>query len=95
MAICRYPQMQIVNLVKADTEYFVDLPIDTRKVILQIRSGSEWKIAFKSGSIALGIYGTVNQGISKMEDNLNLSAVLRIYFSAPGAGEIMEVETWR
>lgn len=89
-----HPHRATVNLTTANTEYSYTFPADTKKLIMQMRSGEEWKMAFKTGDIALGNYFTVHQGIAKVEENLNLAATLPIYFSCPESGEVMEVEFW-
>ena len=91
----RYPKRDQVNMVVADEEYSYTFPADTKKFILQLRSGEEFKMAFVAGDIVLDKYFTIHQGIAKVEEGHNLDDTLTIYFSCATDGEVMEIEAWR
>ena len=90
----RYPKIENVSLTTADQEYRLTVPVDTKKFLMQVRTGEAFKVAYKTGDIALDKYFTVQRGMGKMEENLNLSEPLAVFVSCATAGVTLEVEVW-
>ena len=78
----------------ADTEYSQALPADTRKALIRVRSGGyDVKLAYVSGESGTN-YITIPAGATKVIEGVFLLNTT-LYFQCPGAGEVLEIESWK
>ena len=89
------PDIYVVDLASADTEYSQTLPSNTRKFTVQAREGVDIRVAFETGKVAISTdpYLTLKSGNIWWEDHLNSETT--IYFASSTAGSHVEILIWR
>lgn len=88
------PTIVNVLLLLASTEYSYILPAGTRRCLLKLRSrGVGLQLAYTLGDSAL-IYITIPPGCSWSEDDLDLDAMVTLYFQTPSASQTLEIVSW-
>lgn len=91
--ISKDPTVYNVAMPLANTEYSLAIPLDTKRIQVNIRDAkSTYTISWTSG----GAYLSKGYGIVYEESNLQIVAGNdTIYFTAPKANMVMEIITWK
>jgi hypothetical protein len=86
------PTVANVAMTTAGTEYSYSLPSGTKKFLIKLRGGSEFKVAYSATTS-----GTIYISVAKYnwygESDMDLSG-LTIYFQSPTASETAEIISW-
>lgn len=97
--LSRSPNVFNHTLDAANTDYAVELPQGTKKVLIKERSGAvSIKLAYGSGVISspstpIG-YITIPVGSSKYLEGVWLNGIT-LYFQCASASKVLEIEIWQ
>jgi len=85
----------------ANTEYEVQLPVETRRFMIHTRDESIFRLAFDTGRVAGSVppFLTVLANTRYYSYDVNLRPNIAawdgtLYFASPNAGRIIEVSYW-
>jgi hypothetical protein len=84
-----------VTCTSADTEYSVEMPLNTRSFSIQCRTGYDVRFAFVTGKVATPTapYATVKKDWIYYEHNVQVQG-MKLYLASPQAGVVVEVIFW-
>lgn len=84
------PTLVNLELELANTEYFYNLPVNTRKLTIRARS-AVIKLAFTPGGTT-SAYLTINRGVVYSEENIKYTGA--IFLSSNKPDEVIEILSW-
>lgn len=84
-----------VTMTLANTEYSQVLPANTKKFMIHTRDGTEFRLAFETGRVAVPTepYFTVPDFEAYWEDLIN-PAALTLYFGCADTLKVIEIICW-
>jgi len=89
------PKIQVVTLTLADTEYTVDIPDRTSKIMVQARTNVIVRSAWETGKVATPTepYMTIKANKTYYDSDVKYSYGSKLYLATPTAGTEVEVIT--
>lgn len=91
----RRPAIKNVTMTLANTEYRYQFPKGVKKFLLHCRDGTAFRLAFRTGKVALPTepYFSIPANGAYNEDNLDVKE-LHIYFACGVAAKVIEIIAW-
>jgi hypothetical protein len=87
------PIITNVSIPTLATEQSFSIPAGTKRISVKIRGNAQLNIAYISGQSGTN-YILVPIGTEYIEDNLNLTSPLTMYFQANKNTQVLEIITW-
>lgn len=90
------PTIYNVTMTLANTEYSQVAPANTKKITIQTRDGTAFRLAFETGKVATPTapYYSIKVGDVYYDDQIHIGAIT-IYFACSIAGKVIEMIAWR
>jgi hypothetical protein len=92
----RFPFIFNVTMTLANTEYSQQLPLETKKFLMKVRTeDSTFRVAWVPGLVAGSVspFLTVLDGGIYSEDAVTLTNTI-VYFACEDPGKVMEIVAW-
>ena len=87
------PQIAILAMPTAATEYSIALPAGCRQFQIKLRSSASLQVAYVSGQSGIS-YITVPRHCFYAESDIKLDGTITIYMQSQVASQELEVLTW-
>jgi hypothetical protein len=85
-----FPELVNIVLANANTEYFYNLPTNTRKITIRARKGT-LRLGFQPGSTDTA-YLTISKGMVYNENDINFNG--SVFIQSNRNNEVIEVLSW-
>lgn len=88
------PDIVLLPMILADTEYSVALPVNCRQYLVQFDDGSATgRVSFSVGGTS-GAYVTIPRYCFYSESDLKLTSIVTLYLRSNRANQVARILTW-